>query len=440
MKGVVLQISIIGAGYVGLVSGVCFAELGFSVTCIDSNDQRIAQMRQGVSPIYEPGLDELLVKNIAAGRMKFANAIDAAVGKADFLFIAVGTPMSDSGEADLSQIFAAAEQCAPFLDGYTIVVLKSTVPVGTNQAVETRLRALRPDADFDVCSNPEFLREGSAIRDFMEPDRVLVGAESQRASALMSELYRPLAERGVPVLFVSRESSEMAKYAANAFLAMKITFINEVSDICEKLGGKISEVAKAIGLDNRIGGKFLNPGPGFGGSCFPKDLAALVYQSRQAGVPMTLAEQVQRVNEDRKRAMAGRIERAGGGIAGKTVAVLGVTFKPDTDDMRDAPSLAIIPLLLEKGARVIAYDPAGQENAESLLPGVSWSSSAQDAYSGADIVVVLTEWSEFGAIVLSDMKRAMKGDVLVDLRNVFTAANAAAAGLAYSGIGHKQSD
>ncbi len=439
MKGVVLQISIIGAGYVGLVSGVCFAELGFNVTCIDSNDQRIAQMRQGVSPIYEPGLDELLTKNIAAGRMKFANAIDGTVGKADLLFLAVGTPMSDSGEADLSQIFTAAEQCAPFLDGYTIIVLKSTVPVGTNQAVEDRLRALRPDADFDVCSNPEFLREGSAIRDFMEPDRVLVGSQSARASGLMGALYRPLAARGVPVLFVSRESAEMAKYAANAFLAMKITFINEVSDICEKLGGNVSEVAKAIGLDNRIGGKFLNPGPGFGGSCFPKDLAALVHQSRQAGVPMTLAEQVQRVNEDRKRSMADRIERAGNGVAGKTVAILGVTFKPDTDDMRDAPSLSIIPILLERGAVVTAYDPAGQENAEALLPGVSWSASALEAITGADIVVVLTEWSEFGAMDLSDMKRAMKGGVLVDLRNVYNAQDAASAGLSYSGIGQKQS-
>ena len=433
-----MRISIIGAGYVGLVSGVCFSELGWRVTCIDSNPDRIAQMQSGRSPIYEPGLDELLEKNIAAGRLDFASSINASVGAADILFIAVGTPMANSGEADLSQIFTCVEQCAPFLAGYTVIVLKSTVPVGTNKAVEDRLRALRPDADFSVCSNPEFLREGSAINDFMEPDRVLVGTDSQKASAIMTRLYQPLALRDVPILFVSRESAELAKYAANAFLAMKISFINEISDVCEKTGADVGHVARAIGMDHRIGDKFLRPGPGYGGSCFPKDVAALVHQSQRVGTPVTLAQQVQIINAKRKHGMVSLIDRAFGGVAGKTICVLGVTFKPNTDDMRDAPSLTIIPELIARGAVVRAYDPVGLENARQMLDGVEWHQSAASAYGQACGVVLLTEWGEFNAIDLVSMRHEMAGDVLVDLRNMFDPRDAQLAGFTYFGIGQKQ--
>lgn len=427
----------IGAGYVGLVSGACFSEFGWNVTCVDKDEERIDLLRQGRSPIYEPHLDELLQRNLSMGRINFTLDLAEAVGKADLVFLAVGTPMRrGDGHADLRFVFQAVEEVAPHLDGYTVIATKSTVPVGTSREIEKRLKILRPEADFAVCSNPEFLREGSAIYDFTHPDRVLVGCDEPRARELMERLYKPLGLRTTPVIFVSRESAELAKYAANAFLAMKISFINEISDLCETVGANVQEVATAIGADGRIGDKFLHPGPGYGGSCFPKDVAALIRIAREARSPLSLIEQVQTVNSERKIAMAARVERAAGGsIAGKSIAVLGVSFKPDTDDIRDAPSLILIPMLLERGASVRAYDPHARENAEPLLPGVEWCTSALDAAEQADITVVLTEWNEFRALNLQALRARMRGDVLLDLRNVYVPAEARAAGFSYASIG-----
>jgi UDPglucose 6-dehydrogenase len=427
----------IGAGYVGLVSGACFSEFGWTVTCVDKDEGRIDLLRQGRSPIYEPRLDELLQRNLSMGRIGFTLDLAEAVGKADLVFLAVGTPMRrGDGHADLSFVFQAVEEVAPYLDGYTVIATKSTVPVGTSREIEKRLKTLRPEADFAVCSNPEFLREGSAIYDFTHPDRVLVGCDEPRARELMERLYKPLGLRNAPVIFVSRESAELAKYAANAFLAMKISFINEIADLCETVGANVQEVATAIGADGRIGDKFLHPGPGYGGSCFPKDVAALIRIAREARSPLSLIEQVQTVNNERKIAMAARVERAAGGsIAGKSIAVLGVSFKPDTDDIRDAPSLILIPMLLERGASVRAYDPHARENAEPLLPGVEWCASALDAAEQADITVVLTEWNEFRALDLQALRARMRGDVLLDLRNVYSPAQAQAAGFSYASIG-----
>jgi UDPglucose 6-dehydrogenase len=427
----------IGAGYVGLVSGACFSEFGWTVTCVDKDEGRIDLLRQGRSPIYEPRLDELLQRNLSMGRIGFTLDLAEAVGKADLVFLAVGTPMRrGDGHADLSFVFQAVEEVAPYLDGYTVIATKSTVPVGTSREIEKRLKTLRPEADFAVCSNPEFLREGSAIYDFTHPDRVLVGCDEPRARELMERLYKPLGLRNTPVIFVSRESAELAKYAANAFLAMKISFINEIADLCETVGANVQEVATAIGADGRIGDKFLHPGPGYGGSCFPKDVAALIRIAREARSPLSLIEQVQTVNNERKIAMAARVERAAGGsIAGKSIAVLGVSFKPDTDDIRDAPSLILIPMLLERGASVRAYDPHARENAEPLLPGVEWCASALDAAEQADITVVLTEWNEFRALDLQALRARMRGDVLLDLRNVYSPAQAQAAGFSYASIG-----
>jgi len=340
------------------------------------------------------------------------------------------------GHADLSYVFAAVEEIAPYLTGFTVITTKSTVPVGTSREIERRLRALRPDADFAVCSNPEFLREGSAIQDFTHPDRVLVGCDNARARQVMERLYKPLALRNAPLMFVNRESAELAKYAANAFLAMKISFINEVADLCEEVGANVQEVASAIGKDRRIGDKFLHPGPGYGGSCFPKDVSALARTAREHRAPLSLIEQVGRVNDERKIAMAGRIERAAGGsVRDKTVAVLGVTFKPNTDDMRDAPSLVILPMLIEKGARVQVYDPQGRKHGEPLLEGAVWCEDALSAAAGADVIVVLTEWNEFRALNLQALKSAMRGNALVDLRNIFQPQDAIEAGLVYSSIG-----
>jgi len=353
------------------------------------------------------------------------------------VFLAVGTPMRrGDGHADLSFVFQAVEELAPHLKGFTVIATKSTVPVGTSREIESRLKLLRPDADFAVCSNPEFLREGSAIYDFMHPDRVLVGCDDPRAQDLMERLYKPLALRNAPVMFVGRESAELAKYAANAFLALKISFINEVADLCEAAGANVQEVATAIGADRRIGDKFLHPGPGYGGSCFPKDVAALIRTAREARSPLSLIEQVQTVNTERKIAMAGRIERAAGGkLAGKSVAVLGITFKPDTDDVREAPSLTLVPMLQEKGASVRVYDPHADETAEQLLPGVTWCGSVLEAAEKADIAVVVTEWNEFRALDLDTLKERMRGDVLVDLRNIYLPAQARAAGFTYTSIG-----
>jgi UDPglucose 6-dehydrogenase len=427
----------VGAGYVGLVSAACFAEFGWKVACIDKDRRRIEALKRGEVPIYEPGLDNLLRRNLEAGRLAFSEEIGPAVAGADLVFLAVGTPMRrGDGHADLSYVHAAVEEIAPNLDGYTVVATKSTVPVGTSRHIETILRRIRPDADFAVCSNPEFLREGSAIQDFTHPDRVLVGCDDERARALMERLYKPLALRNAPVMFVSRESAELAKYSANAFLALKISFINEIADLCEEVGANVQEVASAIGKDGRIGDKFLHPGPGYGGSCFPKDVAALIRTAREARAPLSLIEQVQRVNDERKIAMAGRIVRAAGGsVENRTVAVLGVTFKPNTDDMREAPSLIIVPMLQERGATVKAYDPQGRKHGEALLSGVVWCEGALAAAEAADVVAVLTEWNEFRALDLAALKSVMRGDLLVDLRNIYQPGEASAAGLRYEAIG-----
>jgi UDPglucose 6-dehydrogenase len=427
----------IGAGYVGLVSAACFSEFGWNVTCIDNDPSKIDALKAGGVPIYEPRLDELLERNLKQGRISFDTDLGKSVGDADLVFLAVGTPMRrGDGHADLSFIFAAVEELAPHLKGFTVITTKSTVPVGTSREIERRIKALRPDADFAVCSNPEFLREGSAIYDFMHPDRVLVGCDDARAREVMERLYKPLALRNAPVIFVARESAELAKYAANAFLAMKISFINEIADLCEATGAHVQEVATAIGADNRIGAKFLHPGPGYGGSCVPKDVAAVIRTAREARSPLSLIEQVQTVNSERKIALAGRIERAAGtSLVGKTVAVLGIAFKPDTDDVRDAPSLTLIPMLQERGAIVRAYDPHASANAEPLLPNVVWCKSALEAVTGADILVIVTEWNEFRALDLKAAKAKMTGDTLVDFRNVYAPAQAQAAGFKYSGIG-----
>ena len=432
-----MKICMIGAGYVGLVSAVCFSEFGWQVTCVDKDTGRLDELKRGQSPIYEPGLDDLLARNIRSGRLSFTADLGPAVKAADIIFLAVGTPMRrGDGHADLSYVFSAVEEIAPHLDGFTVVTTKSTVPVGTSRQIEQRLRQLRPDGDYAVCSNPEFLREGSAIQDFTHPDRVLVGTDDDRARALMERLYKPLSIRSAPVVFVSRESAELAKYAANAFLALKISFINEVSDLCEEVGADVQEVADAIGRDRRIGDKFLHPGPGYGGSCFPKDVSALIRTGREHKMPLSIIEQVERVNHERKIAMAGRIERAlGGSVRGRTIAMLGVTFKPNTDDMRDAPSLVIAPMLQERGATIRAFDPQGRKHAEALLPGLVWCADALEAAEGADCVVVVTEWNEFRALNLDDIRQRMRGRTVVDLRNVFHPAAARAAGLEYTSIG-----
>ncbi len=432
-----MNICMIGAGYVGLVSAACFSEFGWNVTCVDKDQERLSMLKAGRSPIYEPGLDDLMARNMRSGRLSFSSDLAQAVKSADIVFLAVGTPMRrGDGYADLSYVYAAVEETAPHLNGFTVITTKSTVPVGTSREIERRLKAVRPDADYAICSNPEFLREGSAIQDFTHPDRVLVGTDSAKAREVMERLYKPLSLRNAPVVFVSRESAELAKYAANAFLALKISFINEVADLCEEVGADVQEVANAIGRDRRIGDKFLHPGPGYGGSCFPKDVSALIRTGREMRAPLSIIEQVQRVNDERKIAMAGRIERAADGkLRGKTVAVLGVTFKPNTDDMRDAPSLVVVPMLLERGASVRVADPEGRKQAEPLLPGVTWCANAMEAADGADVLVVLTEWNEFRALDLKAVRKRMAGDVLVDLRNIFQGAAAREAGFRYAGVG-----
>ena len=432
-----MNICMIGAGYVGLVSAACFSEFGWNVDCVDNDAAKIENLRKGISPIYEPGLDDLLARNLNDGRICFSTDLAKAVASADLIFLAVGTPMRrGDGYADLSYVYKAVEDLTPHLDGFTVVTTKSTVPVGTSREIERRILALRDDADIAVCSNPEFLREGSAIQDFTHPDRVLVGCDDERARKVMERVYEPLTLRNAPLMFTSRESAELAKYAANAFLAMKISYINEIADLCEQVGADVQEVASAIGSDGRIGGKFLHPGPGYGGSCFPKDVAALIRTAREANAPLSLIEQVDKVNSERKIAMVKRVEEAvGGTLRGKTIAVLGVTFKPNTDDMRDAPSLVLIPMLLARGASVRAYDPQGQENAKDLLDGVEWCDSALGASEGADGTVVLTEWNEFRGLDLRALKKMMRGTALVDLRNVYSAKMVRDAGLEYSSIG-----
>jgi UDPglucose 6-dehydrogenase len=437
-----MKICMIGAGYVGLVSAACFSEFGWSVTCVENDSTKLQMLNSGGVPIYEPGLDDLLARNASAGRITFTGELAQAARDADLIFLAVGTPMRrGDGHADLSYIFAAVEELAPHLKGFTVITTKSTVPVGTSREIERRLRELRPDGDFAVCSNPEFLREGSAISDFTHPDRVLVGTDDPRAQEIMQRVYNPLALRKAPVIFTSRESAELAKYAANAFLATKISFINEIADLCEQVGASVQEVATAIGSDGRIGNKFLHPGPGYGGSCFPKDVSAIVRTGREAKMPLSLIEQVQRINEERKIAMAGRVvEAAGGNVRGMTIGVLGVTFKPNTDDMREAPSLVIIPTLLDKGATVKAHDPQGRANAEAMLEGVAWCENALDVAHDCDVLVILTEWNEYRALDLGAVSDAMRGRCLLDLRNVFNPADAANVGLLYRSIGRPTED
>ena len=432
-----MRIAMVGAGYVGLVTGACFSEFGTDAVCVDRDADRIERLRQGEMPIYEPGLDDLVARNVDAGRLSFTTDLEEAVGEAEVVFIAVGTPSRrGDGHADLSFVFEAAREVAGAVRGYTVLVTKSTVPVGTGAQVAEIVGQMRPDAEIDVVSNPEFLREGAAIEDFLHPDRVVIGAETDRARDAMRELYRPLFLRETPILFTDRETAELTKYAANAFLAVKISFINEIADLCERVGADVQDVARGMGLDRRIGDKFLHPGPGYGGSCFPKDTLALTRTAADAGAPVRLVETAAALNEDRKRAMAARVlEALGGSAAGRTVAVLGLAFKPNTDDMREAPSLELVPALQAAGAAVRAYDPQAMETAGPLLPGVTWCADAYEAAAGADCAVLMTEWNEFRGVDLDRLRAVMAAPVLLDLRNVYKPAEMAAAGFAYRGIG-----
>lgn len=433
-----MRITMIGGGYVGLVSGACFAEFGTEVTIMETDAKKLAALHEGRIPIFEPGLDKLVAENVRAGRLTFTGDLAVALRDTEAVFIAVGTPTRrGDGHADLTYVYAAAEQVARALTGYAVIVTKSTVPVGTGRRIAEIVRATRPDLDFDVASNPEFLREGNAIGDFMRPDRVVIGAESERAREVLRRLYRPLYLIEAPIVFTGIETAELTKYAANAFLAMKVTFINEMADLCEKVGADVHDVARGIGLDGRIGRKFLHPGPGYGGSCFPKDTLALVRTAQDYGAPSRLVEATVAVNDARKSSMAMRVIAAcGGSVRGKTIAVLGLTFKPETDDMRDAPSLSIISRLVGDGAVVRAYDPEGMEQARPLLPSsVTYCKDTMEAVTGADALLLITEWNEFRALSPARLRDAMSGHVLVDLRNVYDPAAMRAVGFAYHGVG-----
>ena len=432
-----MRIAVIGTGYVGLVSGACFSEFGVDVVCADKDAAKIDSLRAGRMPIFEPGLDKLVENNVKDGRLSFSTDVHQAVAGADAVFIAVGTPSRrGDGHADLSYVYAAAKEIAEAVDRPTVVVTKSTVPVGTGREVARILRETRPSGEFDVASNPEFLREGSAISDFMRPDRVVIGADSERARELMRRLYRPLYLLETPIIFTSIETAELIKYAANTFLATKITFINEVADLCEKVGANVNDVARGIGLDGRIGRKFLHAGPGYGGSCFPKDTLALVKTAQDYGAPLKIVETVVAVNEARKLAMADRVLTALGGSAkDKTVAALGLTFKPNTDDMRDSPSLAILPALQKAGATIRAFDPEGMAEAKKLMPDLTYCRDAYDCMSGADAVAIITEWNEFRNLDLIRMKQLLRQPAVVDLRNVYNPAEMAEAGFRYTSVG-----
>ena len=432
-----MRVTMIGTGYVGLVSGACFADFGHDVVCVDKDRTKIEKLEAGEIPIYEPGLEALVAENVKAGRLSFSLDLAASTPKADAVFIAVGTPSRrGDGFADLSYVHKAAEEIAAVMNGYTVIVTKSTVPVGTGTEVENIIRKVRPDADFSVVSNPEFLREGAAITDFKHPDRVIVGAEDERAQKVMRELYRPLYLNETPIVFTNRATSELIKYAANAFLATKITFINEMADLCEKVGANVQEVARGIGLDGRIGSKFLHAGPGYGGSCFPKDTLALVRTAQVHDAPTKIVEAVVGINDARKKKMAERVIAAcGGSIKDKTIAVLGLTFKPNTDDMRDAPSLDIVPALQAAGAKVRAFDPAGMHEARGMLADVKYVEGPYQALGGADAVVIITEWDEFRALDLDRVKSLMKSPVMIDLRNIYRPEEMAEAGIAYHSIG-----
>jgi UDPglucose 6-dehydrogenase len=432
-----MRIAMIGTGYVGLVSGACFSEFGVDVVCVDKDQGKIDRLGEGIMPIFEPGLEDLVASNVKAGRLSFTTDLKQAVSGADVVFICVGTPTEPGGgHADLSYVYGAAREIAEAMDGYAVIVNKSTVPVGTGDEVSKVIIEARPDADFDVVSNPEFLREGSAIHDFMRPDRVVIGTEVERAQEVMRNLYRPLYLIETPILFTQRQTAELIKYAANTFLATKITFINEISDLCEKVGADVQDVAKGIGLDGRIGSKFLHSGPGYGGSCFPKDTLALVHTAKDVGSPLRIVETVVDINDRRKKQMADRVIAAcDGSLTGKTVAVLGVTFKPNTDDMRDSPSLDIIPAMQKAGARIRAFDPEGMVEAKAMLGGVDWCEETYATMEGADVLVIITEWNAFRGLDFERVKSLLNKPVLVDLRNIYNPDEMAAAGIDYHCLG-----
>ena len=433
-----MKIAIIGTGYVGLVSGACFADFGFRVVCIDKDARKIAALKDGISPIYEPRLDALIADNASAGRLLFDTDIGDAVSEADAVFIAVGTPARrGDGYADLDFVYAAAKEIAAHLSGYTVVINKSTVPVGTGAEIEKIIAKTNKKADFDVASNPEFLREGAAIGDFMYPDRVVIGTKSPRAREMLEKIYQSLVALEIPILSTTIETAEMIKYAANAFLALKISYINQIADLCEATTANIHDVSRGIGLDKRIGAEFLHPGPGYGGSCFPKDTLAFIKIAEDAGKPISIVEEVVRYNDLRKKSMVGRINDAVGSVKNKTIAVLGLAFKANTDDMRESPALDIIGGLLDAGGRIKAYDPTAMDEAQKYLPpGIEYSKTAMDCVTDADCVVILTDWDEFRSLSLDAISKAMAGTALVDLRSIYDADEAAAAGLQYSGIGH----
>jgi len=432
-----MRVAMIGTGYVGLVSGACFADFGHEVTCVDKDAGKIATLMQGEVPIYEPGLPDLVAANTRAGRLTFSSDLPAAVTDADAVFIAVGTPSRrGDGHADLSFVYEAAREIAAALGGFTVVITKSTVPVGTGDEVERIIGETRPQAEVAVVSNPEFLREGAAIQDFKHPDRIVVGTEDARAREVMAELYRPLYLNRSPILFTDRRTAELIKYAANAFLATKITFINEIADLAEKVGADVQEVARGIGLDNRIGSKFLHAGPGFGGSCFPKDAVALLKTGQDHEAPLRIIEAVVAVNDQRKRAMARKVSAAlGGETRGKTIAVLGLTFKPNTDDMREAPSIPLITALQDMGAKVRAYDPTGMEQAKGLIGNVTFCKDAYDCAEGAAVLVIVTEWEQFRALDFARLRKVMERPVLVDLRNIYRPGEVARHGFIYDSVG-----
>jgi len=431
-----MRIVMVGSGYVGLVSGACFADFGHDVICVDKAVEKIDALKKGIIPIFEPGLDALVETNVKAGRLSFTTDLTEAVAEADVVFIAVGTPSRrGDGHADLGYVYAASREIAAAIKGFTVVVTKSTVPVGTGDEVERIIKETNPDADFAVVSNPEFLREGAAIEDFKRPDRIVVGLSDERARSVMTEVYRPLYLNQSPLLFTSRRTSELIKYAANGFLAMKITFINEMADLCERVGADVQDVSRGIGLDGRIGAKFLHAGPGYGGSCFPKDTLALAKTAQDHDAPVRLIETTIAVNDNRKRAMGRKvIAAAGGDVRGKKIAVLGLTFKPNTDDMRDSPAIAVVQTLKDAGAIVSGYDPEGMENAKQMMD-IEFASGPYQAAEGADVAVLVTEWNEFRALDLERLKSVMKSPILVDLRNVYRAPEVEAHGFAYTGVG-----
>ena len=434
-----MNIAMVGAGYVGLVSGACFADFGFSVVCVDTDTERIEALKQGRIPIYEPGLQELIGKNVRTGQLAFTTDLSSAIKAADAVFVAVGTPSRrGDGHADLSYVFAAVKSIAELIERYTVIIIKSTVPVGTADAVEDIISTLRPDDLYSVVSNPEFLREGDAVDDFKRPDRVVVGVEDERAHAVMAQLYRPLTLNQAPIHYTDRRTSELIKYAANAFLATKITFINEMADLCEKTGANVQDLARGIGLDKRIGPKFLHAGPGYGGSCFPKDTLALIKTAQDFGAPTRIVETVAAVNDERKRAMGRKVITAcGGDVRGKTIAILGLTFKPNTDDMREAPSIAIVQSLQEAGARIRAYDPVGMESAREVLRNVEYATDPYDCLSGAHAMVLVTEWDMLRGLDLKRVREALADPVVIDLRNVYRPDEMYRHGLRHISVGRR---